>query len=123
MFTISSNVNALNGVGTVPVALGQFPSLVTIGIQGNEQLCHGIVINNNHILTAGGCVLTNDNHNHLRAANTINVRGGIIAVGGGTPIVAQRIYVHPTYNPNTLENDLAVIRVIDLFKIKINIYD
>jgi trypsin len=72
------------------------------------RFCGGVILNANHVLTAGSCVL-NEN-NELIAANQLFVRAGNLVLGASaiTPVLV--VYVHPTYNPFTHANDLAVLR-------------
>lgn len=84
--------------------------------------CVGVVLNANHILTSCQCVLDGQN-----ATNPFFVR--IIAgdLNLFTPTYrrftaqATHIYSHPRYNQNTLENDVAVVRVrIIVYKIRVS---
>jgi trypsin len=81
-----------------------------VGIQhaGLTRFCGGIILNQNHVLTAGSCVLNDDND--LIAASQLFVRGGDLILGASAIIPVLLVYVHPTYNPFTNMNDLAVLR-------------
>lgn len=76
----------------------------------NNQPRGGTVVNANHIVTSCRNVLNDDNH--LLAPAAFSVRVGSIAFGEGgftSPIIA--VFPHPEFNPWTLQNDVAVLRV------------
>jgi trypsin len=83
-----------------------------VGVEhaGMTRLCGGIILNPNHVLTAGNCVL-NEN-NELIAANQLSVRCGHLSVIFSAIFPVQLVYVHPRFNPFTHENDLAVLRTV-----------
>ncbi|XP_061512633.1 trypsin [Anopheles gambiae] len=96
-------------VGGGPAMAGAFPAQVAVQI-GTAAFCGGTILNQNHILTAAGCVL--DANNHLIAANQVTVRAGVLVVDQNAPVMAvNRIFPHPQYNPWTFENDIAVLRL------------
>ncbi|XP_055616969.1 trypsin-like [Toxorhynchites rutilus septentrionalis] len=100
-------------VGGNQAPVGTFPAHVGIGI-GNDTFCGGTILNPNHVLTAGSCVL--DGQHNLIAANQLTVRGGMVNIGVTTPHVAvSRVFVHPFFNPFSFENDIAVLRMADNF--------
>jgi len=68
-------------------------------------------VNNNWVITAGHCVYGNTNTPqnfgvkagvHDQTCNTANC---------ATQVNVAQIYLHPGYNPNTLVNDIALIRL------------
>uniref|UniRef100_A0A182LTM3 Peptidase S1 domain-containing protein n=1 Tax=Anopheles culicifacies TaxID=139723 RepID=A0A182LTM3_9DIPT len=96
-------------VGGGPATVGAFPAQVAIQI-GTTAFCGGSILNQNHILTAAGCVL--DANNNLIAANQVTVRAGVLTVDQNAPALAvNRIFPHQQYNPWTFENDIAVLRL------------
>ncbi|XP_035901848.1 chymotrypsin-1-like [Anopheles stephensi] len=96
-------------VGGGPATVGAYPAQVAIQI-GATTFCGGTILNQNHILTAAGCVL--DANNNLIAANQFTVRAGVLTVDQNAPALAvNRIFPHPHYNPWTFENDIAVLRL------------
>ncbi|XP_001651956.2 chymotrypsin-1 [Aedes aegypti] len=100
-------------VGGVPATLGEFPAQVGIHI-GPTVFCGGTILNSNHILTAGSCVL--DGQNNLIAANQMQVRAGVITIDATNPTTqVDRVFVHPHYNPFTFENDIAILRTTTAF--------
>ncbi|XP_053699312.1 trypsin-like [Sabethes cyaneus] len=102
-------------IGGTPALLGDFPAYVGIHIgQPQTLFCGGTILNTNHILTAGSCVL--DGQNQLRAANQFAFRSGIVVIDAGAATGAiERVFVHPQYNPFTFENDIAVLRIVGSF--------
>nr|XP_019543396.2 chymotrypsin-1-like [Aedes albopictus] len=100
-------------VGGTPAVIGQFPAHVGINVSPTV-FCGGTILNSNHILTAGSCVL--DGQNNLIAANQMHVRAGVITIDATTPATqVDRIFVHPHYNPFTFENDIAILRTTTAF--------
>uniref|UniRef100_A0A182QMC8 Peptidase S1 domain-containing protein n=1 Tax=Anopheles farauti TaxID=69004 RepID=A0A182QMC8_9DIPT len=96
-------------VGGGPAVIGAYPAQVAVQI-GTTSFCGGSILNQNHILTAAGCVL--DANQNLIAANQLTVRAGVLTVDQNAPALAvNRIFPHPHYNPWTFENDLAVLRL------------
>lgn len=79
-----------------------------------QPSCVGIVLNANHILTSNQCVLNGQN-----VTNPFFVRiiAGDLNLFMPTyrrfSTTATHIFAHPQYNPGTLANDLAVVRVSD----------
>jgi trypsin len=108
-------------------------SIYQIGVQHTAiaRFCGGVILNPNHVLTSGSCVL-NEN-NELIAASQLFVRGGRflkfsfqtlmkaftffefclgdVTLGAAAIIPVLLIYVHPHFNPFNHMNDLAVLRV------------
>ncbi|XP_055588237.1 trypsin-like isoform X2 [Uranotaenia lowii] len=100
-------------VGGTPAAIGAFPAQVGINI-GQQAFCGGTILNQNHVLTAGSCVL--NDQNNLLASTQFLVRSGIINIDATTPSQQiDRVFVHPQYNPFTFENDIAVLRIVGSF--------
>lgn len=92
-----------------PAVSGQFPSQVGIHLPGNE-FCGGTLIDNRHVLTAASCVLA-ANNNLINFAN-VQVRIGTLVIPGPTTALAvNAIFIHPTYNPFTQSDNIAVLRV------------
>lgn len=98
-------------VGGQPAAEGEYPFMVGILHHGvsdrfQAQFCGGSLVSPDTVLTAAHCM---EGEN----ANTIDVLVGTnhLEPGGGTRVRARRIRVHPSYNPNTTDNDLAIIQL------------
>ncbi|XP_055525137.1 trypsin alpha-3-like [Wyeomyia smithii] len=95
--------------------LGQFPSVVAVGVPTpTNAFCGGIILNANHVLTAALCVLTAQNT--LLATTQVTIMSGALQLIFTNPRVAvSAIYVHPEYNPFTFENNVAVLRTATNF--------
>ncbi|XP_058446580.1 transmembrane protease serine 9-like [Malaya genurostris] len=102
-------------VGGGPAVLGAYPSTVGINIgQPQTLFCGGTILNTNHVLTSGSCVL--DAQNNLRAANQFVIRSGVVDINAAAPATTvNRVFVHPLYDPFTFENDIAVLRIVGQF--------
>jgi trypsin len=72
------------------------------------RFCGGTILNANHVLTSGSCVL--NANNNLIAASQLFVRGGDLFLGATATTPVLLVYVHPLFNPFTHVNDLAVLR-------------
>lgn len=102
----SSEGRIINGI---EAARGQFPWQVGIfhTINGNRQFCGGALLNNQWVLTAGHCVYN---------ANTFEVILGATRAydnqNGKITMKIEKALYHPRYNPNNLNNDVAVIKLI-----------
>ncbi|XP_019543350.3 trypsin-like [Aedes albopictus] len=101
--------------GGTNAVLGQFPSVVAVGVPTpNNAFCGGIILNENHVLTAARCVLTAQNT--LLFPNQVTVMSGALQLNLAAPrIGVSAVYVHPQYNPFTFANNLAVLRTTSSF--------
>ncbi|XP_058443158.1 trypsin alpha-3-like [Malaya genurostris] len=95
--------------------LGQFPSIVAVGVPTPANaFCGGVILNENHVLTAALCVLTPQNT--LLAPGQVTIMSGALQLVFTAPrIGVSAIYVHPEYNPFTFANNLAVLRTSSNF--------
>lgn len=95
------------------VGFGEYPSVVFVSTP-RHQRCMGTVINANHVLTSGTCVMT-DGAARIYPAPLVQVVGGDLSVPN--PVVtqqtrvAQHIFVHEHFRPRTNDNNVAIIRV------------
>uniref|UniRef100_A0A182T4I1 Peptidase S1 domain-containing protein n=1 Tax=Anopheles maculatus TaxID=74869 RepID=A0A182T4I1_9DIPT len=108
---IAGGTNAVNG---------QFPSIVAVGLPAppNNAFCGGVILNENHVLTAARCVLTPQNT--LLFANQLNILSGMLQLNFAAPRIGiTAVYVHPQYNPFTFEHNIAVLRTSSNFFIPI----
>ncbi|XP_053682058.1 trypsin alpha-3-like [Sabethes cyaneus] len=101
--------------GGTNAVLGQFPSVVAVGVPTpTNAFCGGIILNAYHVLTAARCVLTPQNT--LLATNQVTIMSGALQLIFTNPRIAvSAIYVHPQYNPFTFANNLAVLRTATNF--------
>ncbi|RZC41951.1 Trypsin and/or DUF1986 domain containing protein [Asbolus verrucosus] len=94
-------------IGGNPARAGQFPFIAAIHIATNSgtYFCSGTLINNQWVLTAGQCV---------DGALLLTIRLGSNSLEGNDPnalrLATDTYTLHPEYNPDTLDNDIAVIK-------------
>lgn len=93
---------------------GAFPSVVSIQTPTAPlNHCNGVIINPTHILTSCRCVF--NDQNQLISPFFMGVIAGDLNIMTPTyrRITASviRIYPHPQFNPQTGNNDIAVLRV------------
>ncbi|XP_062542471.1 trypsin alpha-3-like [Armigeres subalbatus] len=95
--------------------LGQFPSIVAVGVPTpTNAFCGGVILNENHVLTAARCVLTVQNT--LLFPNQVTIMSGVLQLNfAAARIGVSAVYVHPQYNPFTFANNLAVLRTTSNF--------
>ncbi|KAL7937643.1 serine endopeptidase [Trichoderma chlorosporum] len=88
-------------VGGTSATLGEFPYLVSLALQGSEY-CGGVLLNANTIITAAHCSVD-------YPASDFKVRAGTLTwASGGTQVGVSNITVNPSYNPDTVDYDVAV---------------
>lgn len=91
---------------------GQFPAAVSLDSPYNLH-CGGVVVDRRHILTSAQCVL-NATHQLINPFWLTAVAGDINLAPRSIRRETRNIthiYVHPSYNPHTRMNDIAVLRV------------
>ncbi|RZC35418.1 Trypsin domain containing protein, partial [Asbolus verrucosus] len=87
---------------------GQFPwqAAIFVSFPGESNVCGGAVINEEWILTAGHCVY---------GASSFRIDlGSTLLIGDDPdrmPFTTDQYILHEEYNPSTLANDVAVIRL------------
>ncbi|PVH72381.1 putative trypsin [Cadophora sp. DSE1049] len=88
-------------VGGSAAVAGQFPYQVAL-LRGSSLFCGGVLINANTVLTAAHCSVD-------YAAAAVSVRAGSLTyASGGTLVKVSKIIVHPSYNEDTINNDVAI---------------
>jgi secreted trypsin-like serine protease len=104
-------------VGGEPAESGAIPWQVAL-LSGSAgwQFCGGTIIAANWVLTAAHCV---DDQPEYPAANTLSVLAGTLSLSpydsSYQRLNVQRVIVHPSYNRNTLDNDIALLRLTASF--------
>ncbi|KAM3598544.1 uncharacterized protein V6R79_019281 [Siganus canaliculatus] len=91
-------------VGGDQAALGAWPWQVFV--QHNETYCGGTLITNQWVLTAAQCVESTFDLLVALGTNTLNpvsITGDIVSVSD--------VVLHPNYNPESLEHDLALLKL------------
>ncbi|XP_058823144.1 trypsin beta-like [Topomyia yanbarensis] len=107
-------------VGGTPATFGEFPSKVSIQlVQNSAHFCGGTLLTMKHVLTAAHCV-TNDegipwSPSRIQAmADDLNVLPKMASSSRQIRQVKQLV-IHDKYRPSTLENDIAVARLVSEF--------
>ncbi|MEK2491122.1 serine protease [Kitasatospora purpeofusca] len=101
VLTAAAPANAV--VGGTALTPGQAPYLVSIG--RTSHFCGGTVIGATWILTAAHCVAGAD-------PGTLRVRAGTLThASGGVLAQVAEVRSHGSYNPSTIDYDLALLRL------------
>lgn len=88
-------------VGGSAATTGQFPYQVAL-LQSGSLFCGGVLLNANTVLTAAHCSVDT-------SASSVKVRAGSLKyASGGTLVSVSKIVVHPSYDSNTIDNDIAL---------------
>jgi len=93
-------------IGGEQAARGQFPYQIQIQYFGGHQ-CGAAIINAHWIVTAGHC-LSGLAVSYVIVANQYDI---LVQEGLERRQSGQRWIRHPQYNPDTLTNDIAILRV------------
>ncbi|XP_037909854.1 trypsin eta-like isoform X2 [Hermetia illucens] len=97
-----------------PTVWGKYPGVVAIAVSSLNKACVGHIINNQHVVTAAQCVLDEDTFQVLNVF-WFKVTAGDIKLFEPTQYRAERnisnIFPHELYNPQTNENDIAILRL------------
>ena len=84
--------------------------------QYDGQFCGGMLIDDNHVLTAGHCVVENSPYKYRSAPSSFRVLVGARNLDESSLNAAQLvpvvgIYVHPYFNLDTFRYDAAILRL------------
>lgn len=103
-------------IGGIEATPGAWPFMVSLidssaPTSADGQFCGGTLIGPRHVLTAAHCV--------DRGYGPIEPSQVVVQIGGGdlsfAPLSGTEevigVAVHPSFNPNTLENDLAILKL------------
>ncbi|KAF7625497.1 putative elastase [Aspergillus flavus] len=105
LLAIASFANAI--VNGVEATKDQAP--FTVGLSGTRLFCAGSLIGEKSVITAASCVKDKD-------ATSINVRlGSLQHASGGTVIGVASIDIHPQYDADSLDNDIAFLALADSY--------
>jgi trypsin len=91
-------------VGGSTASSGQFRYQASLRSSGNAHFCGGTLYSPRWVVSAAHCTIGRT------TANTIVVMGAISRTTGGTTFGTARIVNHPSYNSNTLANDISLIQ-------------
>ncbi|KAJ8719269.1 hypothetical protein PYW08_011444 [Mythimna loreyi] len=95
-------------IGGAAAAVGTYPFLVGLVItlsSGGTSVCGSSMLSNTRALTAAHCWW--DGRNQARSFTL--VFGSARLFSGGTRVPTSSVQMHSSYNPNTLNNDVAMI--------------
>ncbi|TDG43944.1 hypothetical protein AWZ03_009641 [Drosophila navojoa] len=101
-------------VGGTPTSIGSFPWQISLQRNGGHS-CGGSIYNSRIIVTAAHCL-------QGVSASSLKVRAGSTYWNsGGSLIQVAAFRNHEGYNPNTMVNDIAVIRLSSALSFSSNI--
>jgi secreted trypsin-like serine protease len=95
-------------IGGSEANLGEWPWQAQLAVPGYSHWCGGSLLNEEWVVTAAHCV-------QGRLAANFTVRMGAHQISAPDGLVQTRTvseaHVHPSYNSNTLENDVALLHL------------
>uniref|UniRef100_A0A6A7G5B2 Trypsin-1-like n=1 Tax=Hirondellea gigas TaxID=1518452 RepID=A0A6A7G5B2_9CRUS len=101
-------------IGGEPVADGEFPyqvSIQAIDMFGHSHFCGGVIMSQTSIVTAAQCVQSQDAKNLVVIAG---IRELYVACEHAQQKDVQSIIVHPEYDANTNNNDIAILQLTSM---------
>ena len=81
---------------------------VSLSFENNFHLCAGAILAEQYIITAAHCVHDNEFQNHRIYAALGTDR---LVDGDGQRVLVAQAFVHPRWNRDTSENDIALLRL------------
>lgn len=92
-------------VGGEAAEVSDFPYMVSLSTTEGSHFCGGSLLNDRTVITAAHCVADTD-------ASRVTVRAGSIYTdNGGVAVDADRLIVHPNYNPDNSNSDIALVKL------------
>ncbi|KAJ1962116.1 hypothetical protein GGI12_002840 [Dipsacomyces acuminosporus] len=98
-------------IGGSPAPSGQYTFAVRLTVSYDNQhfLCGGALIAPDLIVTAGHCLM--DNANNAVSPRNVAIGFGSYDRAAQRIVMASDLVVHPRYNGETIENDIALIKI------------
>jgi hypothetical protein len=106
----SQNETAINAriIGGEPSASHSWGWAVSLRLSSSRHFCGGSIISPHYVLTAAHCV---DDPQISKLQITAAVGTDTLYDSYGQRIVVSKIYIHPGWNKNTIENDIAILEL------------
>ncbi|ETN66486.1 chymotrypsin-2 [Anopheles darlingi] len=106
---VAGNPKGNRIIGGYDATDGQIPYQVSLQTPANFHFCGGSIIAPRWVLSAAHCTIG-------RAPAAVNVYAGSVSrASGGVYYSTMRIVNHPTYDSNTIENDISLIETVEPF--------
>lgn len=90
-------------VGGEAAVIASWGWTVSISLAG-EDLCGGTILSAYWIITAAHCL-------NGYSPSQVYIHAGSSTLNAGVQALAAQIFIHPNFNPNTYDNDIALIRL------------
>ncbi|OMH85966.1 Chymotrypsin BI [Zancudomyces culisetae] len=106
--TLSSNARVVNGV---QASITEFPyaSFIYIDEGNSGEVCTGALLSSTVLVTAAHCLLKNFTTPYNPAQITVSVGSSNYIVNNNNRYLASRLYAHPQFDADTLQNDIGLI--------------
>lgn len=95
-------------VGGTLVARGQAPYQVSLRTHMDQHFCGGAILSQQWVLTSGHCVAGRQEGEFVAVAGSVSLRDG-------TGNVVKKVFVHPEFVADGLQNDIALLQVASNF--------
>ncbi|KAJ3657128.1 hypothetical protein Zmor_016153 [Zophobas morio] len=95
-------------IGGTEARAGQFPSAAAIysTTSGGTYFCGGSLVSRQHVLTAAHCVISGFKYEVVLGSNSLQ---GSASNPNRVIVAATSRIIHPYYNYQTLQNDIAIL--------------
>ncbi|GAL85329.1 transmembrane protease serine 5-like [Sporocytophaga myxococcoides] len=120
LLTFPADAQIKRIIGGKNAVKGAYPWMIGIGYSNisapkSSIYCGGTIINNEWILTAAHCVTTEESNTTPYHPTEISIFLDFYSLNkpeaGYQKINVKKIIIHPTYNPVTVDGDLALIQL------------